>query len=71
VLSSRNLSELPAPDELERRCQALAVLEAILCPEPRWRYYSFDAAFAPGERAATMDSATGDGWLIWFAPQGW
>jgi len=70
VLSSRNLSALPAPDELERRCRALAVLEAILCPEPRWRYYSFDAAFAPGARAATMDSATGDGWLIWFSPRG-
>jgi hypothetical protein len=70
VVSSRNLSALPAPDELERRCQALAVLDAILCPEPRWRYFAFDAAFAPGERVARMDSATGDGWLIWFSSQG-
>jgi hypothetical protein len=61
---------LPAPDELERRCQALALLDAILSPEPRWRYFTFDAAFAPGERVARMDSATGDGWLIWFSPQG-
>jgi hypothetical protein len=70
VVSSRNLSALPAPEELERRCQALAVLEAILCPEPRWRYYAFDAASGPGERVARMDSATGDGWLIWFSSQG-
>jgi hypothetical protein len=70
VLSSRNPSALPAPDELERRCQAMAVLEAILCPEPRWRYFAFNAAFAPGERVARANSATGDGWLFWFAPQG-
>ena len=59
MLSSRNLSALPAPGELERRCQALALLDAILSPEPRWRYFTFDAAFAPGERVARMDSATG------------
>jgi hypothetical protein len=70
MASSRNPSALPAPDELERRCQALAVLDAILCPEPRWRYFTFDAAFAPGERVARMESATGDEWLIWFSPQG-
>jgi hypothetical protein len=69
-VSSRNLSALPAPDELERHCQAMAVLDAILSPEPRWRYFTFDAAFAPGERVAMMDSATGDEWLIWFSPQG-
>jgi hypothetical protein len=70
LVSSRDPSALPAPDELERRCQALAVLDAILSPEPRWRYFTFDAAFAPGERVAMMDSATGDEWLIWFSPQG-
>lgn len=70
VLSSRNLSALPAPGELERRCQAMAVLDVILSPESRWRYFAFDAAFASGERVARMDSATGDSWLIWFSPQG-
>jgi hypothetical protein len=39
-------------------------------PERRWRYYSFDAASGPGERVARMEAATGDGWLIWFPPQG-
>ena len=71
MLSSRNPSALPAPGELECRSQAMAVLEAILCPEPRWRYFAFDAAFAPGERVARANSATGDGWLIWFALRGW
>jgi hypothetical protein len=70
-MSSRNLSALPAPDELERRCQAVAVLDAILSPEPRWRYFTFDVAYGPGERVAMMDAATGDGWVIWFLPQGW
>ena len=70
MVSSGIVSALPAPVELERRCQALAVLEAILCPHPRWRSYFFDAAFRPGERVARMEAATGDGWLIWFSPQG-
>jgi hypothetical protein len=56
--------------ELERHCQALAVLEAILCPEPRWRYFSFDPMSRPGQRVAKMEAATGDGWLIWFSPEG-
>jgi hypothetical protein len=29
VLSSRNLSALPAPDELECRCQAMGLLVSI------------------------------------------
>ena len=70
MVSSRDPSALPGPDELERRCQALAVLDAILSPEPRWRYFTFNATFTPGERVARMDSATGDGWLIWvLAPR--
>jgi hypothetical protein len=51
-------------DELERRCQA------ILCPDPRWRGFALDAAFAAGERVARTDSATGDRWPIWFSPKG-
>jgi hypothetical protein len=41
-----------------------------LVPGAAGRYFAFDAAFAPGERVARANSATGDGWLIWFAPQG-
>ena len=70
MVASGMLSALPAPAELERRCQALAVLDAILCPDPRWREYSFDPASRPGERVATMEAATGDGWLIWFSCHG-
>ena len=62
------LSALPAPDELERHCQAMALLEAILCPDPRWRGVTFDAAFAAGERVARMDSDTGDRWLLVLPP---
>jgi hypothetical protein len=70
MLSSRNPSAVPVPEELERRCQALAMLEAILCPQARWRSFSFDPEYRPDERVARMDTATGDGWLIWFSPRG-
>lgn len=58
VVAPGMLSALPAPAELERRCRALAVLDAVLCPDPRWRYYSFDQASRPGERVARMEAAT-------------
>jgi hypothetical protein len=70
VVATGIVSALPAPEELERRCRALAFLEAILSPDPWWRYFSFDAAAGPGERVARMQAATGDGWLIWFSPHG-
>jgi hypothetical protein len=47
VVASGMVSALPAPKELERRCQALAVLDAVLCSDPRWRYYAFDPASRP------------------------
>ena len=42
VVASGMVSALPAPKELERRCQALAVLDPVLCSDPLWRYYAFD-----------------------------
>lgn len=61
---------LPAPDVLRDHCRALAVLDAILCPEWPDRYFSFDAAWAPTEQLATMRNGSGDEYTVTFTPAG-
>ncbi|MCO5169899.1 MAG: hypothetical protein M9894_26475 [Planctomycetes bacterium] len=61
---------LPPPDLLERRWRAMAVLDALLCPEWDQRYHSFDARWAPGERLATMRDGSGDHMTAWFTAAG-
>jgi hypothetical protein len=58
---------LPAITELRERCQAFVALDAMLSPEWEWRYYSFDAHWAPGEQMASMRDGSGDAWSIVFA----
>ena len=57
-------------DEIQRTCQALAVLDAILCPEWEYRYFSFNARWNPGEQLASMRNGEGDDWQILWGPQG-
>jgi hypothetical protein len=63
---------LPPPATLERVCKGLAVLDAIVCPDWEYRYYSFNHAWnADGsQRMASMRNGSGDEWFIVFAPAG-
>ena len=61
---------LPEPAELERICKAIAALDAIISLEWDYRYFSFDAAWAPGERVASMRNGSGDDYFIAFSPAG-
>jgi hypothetical protein len=61
---------LPEPAELERICKAIAALDAIISLELDYRYFSYDAAWAPGERMASMRNGSGDDYFIAFAPAG-
>lgn len=72
AISSQNLAALPDIAELRRRCQALAALEAIICPEWEDRYYSYNAFWdeATGEELASMRNGEGDEWLILFNAAG-
>lgn len=56
--------------ELRDRCRGLAMIEAIVCPQWAFRYYSFDAAWLPGEEMASMRNGSGDAYSIVFAPHG-
>lgn len=50
--------------------RSLAALDAVLSPEWQFRYYSFDAAWAPGEMLASMRDGEGDRWVGLICPAG-
>ncbi|MDR2957784.1 MAG: hypothetical protein LBU61_06375 [Coriobacteriales bacterium] len=63
-------TSLPAPAQILQRTKALALLDAILCPDWEYRYYSFNNAWDADEQLASMRNGQGDGWFILFAPNG-
>ncbi|MBL7496121.1 hypothetical protein I6A84_01225 [Frankia sp. CNm7] len=63
-------ARLPDIPPLRDHCRALAMLDAIVCPEWQFRYYSFDATWSPGEDMASMRDGSGDAYSIVFGPAG-
>jgi hypothetical protein len=63
---------LPPPADLERRCIALAMLDALLSPDWEYRYYSFNRQWDPaaGTRMASMRNGEGDEYFALFYPDG-
>lgn len=61
---------LPSIPEVRRVTQSLAMLDAILCPEWEYRYYSFNSGWAPGEEMASMRNGMGDDWFLLFDSAG-
>ncbi len=61
---------LPEIAVVRDRSRALAVLDAILCPDPDFRYYSYTATWADGEELATMADGSGNDYAIVFSPAG-
>jgi len=70
VISTRDLSSLPDVDGLRRLLQALAMLDATLCPEWQYRYYSFNRAWAAGEQMGSMRNGCGDDFFAHFSSAG-
>lgn len=70
MISTQDLSELPGIEDLRRLTRSLAVLDAILCAEWEYRYYSFDPAWAPEQSMASMRNGSGDDWFALFTPAG-
>lgn len=62
---------LPPIPEFRARCQALAALDLILCPEWEYRWFSFNSAWAPRRQMASMRNGCGDEWFCLFHPAGW
>jgi len=46
------------------------MLDAILCPEWEYRYYSFNKNWSEGEELASMRNGSGDEWFILFGTSG-
>jgi hypothetical protein len=70
MISTHDLSHLPDIDHLKSLSQSLAMLDAILCPEWEYRYYSFNARWSDGEMMASMRNGSGDAYFILFTPAG-
>jgi len=49
---------------------ALAMLDAIICPEAEYRYFSYDPNFAPGQHVAAMKNGEGDHWYLHLSSAG-
>lgn len=58
--------ELPTIPALRAITQSLAMLDAILCPEWQYRYFSFNTNWAPGMEMASMRDGCGDDWFLLF-----
>ena len=60
MISTRNLSALPAIEILRKLTQSLAMLDAIVGREWDYRYYSFNSKWGAGEWMASMRNGQGD-----------
>ncbi|WP_394616253.1 hypothetical protein JNUCC0626_42340 [Lentzea sp. JNUCC 0626] len=61
---------LPAIPELRARCRALAAMDAVMDPDDDYRYYQYDADWAPGEEMASMQDGSGNEYSITFTAAG-
>ncbi|WP_123559955.1 hypothetical protein [Kitasatospora cineracea] len=64
------IKQLPEPETVRARSKAMAMLDAVLSPEWQWRYYSYDARWAPGEEMASMRDGSGNDYAIVFSAAG-
>ncbi len=48
----------------------MAMLDATLCPEWQYRYYSFNAKWSPQEQMGSMRDGSGDDFFALFNPAG-
>ena len=66
MISTNDLSGLVEIDRLRRLLQSMAMLDAILCRDWQYRYYSFQADWAAGEQMGSMRDGSGDDFFALF-----
>ncbi|WP_297332464.1 hypothetical protein [Flavobacterium sp.] len=69
-LSTENLNLLPSPIELKKICKSISALEAIICPDWEYRYYSYQSSWSETEEICEMRNGQGDHMLILFCEEG-
>ncbi|MCL1991744.1 MAG: hypothetical protein FWG66_02215 [Spirochaetes bacterium] len=70
MISTKNYAKLPDRVALEKTCKAISVLDAVLCQEWEFRYYSFNSNWGEGERVLQMRDGQGDEMHILFRDDG-
>ena len=70
MLSTSNPAALPPVADLQRLCQALAVLDAINSQDEEYRYYSYSPEWGENEAVFEMNDGEGDQMLVLFRPEG-
>ena len=70
MISTKNYSKLPDRENLKKICKAISVLDAIICQEWQFRYYSFNSKWSENERILQMRNGEGDEMHILFRNDG-
>jgi hypothetical protein len=70
MITTTNLTGLPAPILLQQICKSIAALEAIISPEWSDRYYSYQKNWSPTEEISIMRGGSGDEMFILFQKNG-
>jgi hypothetical protein len=60
MTASQLAARLPAIAVVRRWSQSLAMLDAIVCADWEYRYFSFDEESGPGQALASMRNGSGD-----------
>src|SRR5258708_22287972 len=64
------IRQLPNIPTVRERSRAMAVLDAVICPEGEGRYFSFNSRWSPAEEMASMRDGSGNEYSIVFSPAG-
>nr|WP_199002971.1 hypothetical protein [Flavobacterium sp. ASV13] len=59
MISTKNFSSLPNKNKLQQICKAISVLDAIICQEWEYRYYSYNSKWGEGEEFCEMRNGSG------------
>jgi len=70
MISTKNLLALPDSSSLQAACKAMALLDAILCQDWVYRYYSYNSEWSENEEFFEMRNGEGDQLLILFKKEG-
>lgn len=66
MISTKELQLLPDSNKLRELCKALSVLDAILCQDWVYRYYSYNSEWSADEEFFEMRNGEGDQLLVLF-----
>jgi hypothetical protein len=60
MIVTKNFKLLPSKNSLQNICKAISVLDAIICQEWEYRYYSYNSKWGEGEEFFEMRDGSGD-----------